>query len=183
MSWALYELGRQPHLQEQLHTEIQNADTKLPIAERVKSITYLDYVLKEGLRLHPPVPIFARTVAEDTIVDDRVVPKGTEIGVFTYMLHRNPSYWTDPDTFNPNRFGEEEFLKRNPYIYVPFSVGSRNCEGQKFVLLEEKIMMYHIVLNFKFTCLQDDAHVAEGTDESEKGLFLQFQSRLGAENE
>lgn len=180
LSWTLYELGRRPDLQERLHAELTNADASLGIIERVKSIKYLDHVLKEGLRLHPPVPIYARIVDADTVVDGKMIPKGTNIAIFTYMLHRNPTYWNDPDTFNPDRFGEEEFFRRHPYVFVPFSAGSRNCIGQKFALLEEKIMLYYIVLKLKFVSLQKEEEICdcfEVIHKSENGLYLNFQSR------
>ena len=89
-------------------------------------------------------------------------------------------YWDNPDTFNPDRFGEEEYFRRNPYVYVPFSAGSRNCIGQKFALLEEKIMMYHIVLNYRFTSIQKEEDIADCFEiihKSENGLYLSFQLR------
>jgi len=180
MAWTLYELGRRPDIQDKLHLEIVNADQNMGIIERVKSLKYLDHVLKEGMRLHPPVPIFARQVEEDTPVDDKIIPKGTQLAIFTYMLHRNPEYWDDPNTFNPDRFGKDDYLKRNPYIYIPFSAGSRNCIGQKFALLEEKIMMYHVVANYRFVSLQNEDDIEDCMEiihKSENGLYLKFVRR------
>ena len=180
LSWTMYELGRRPDLQDKLHAELLTADPELGIVEKVKSMKYLDYVIKEGLRLHPPVPIYGRVTDADTLIDGNVVPKGTNIAVFAYMLHRNPAYWKDPDTFNPDRFGEDEYLKRNPYAYVPFSAGSRNCVGQKFAQLEEKIMLYYIVLNYRFASTQKEKDIADCFEiihKSENGLYLTFESR------
>jgi cytochrome P450 family 4 subfamily V len=180
LSWTMYELGRKPDVQEKLYAELINADPELGIVERVKSIKYLDYVLKEGLRLHPPVSMFGRIVDTDTVVDGKVIPKGTNVALFAYMLHRNPMYWDDPDTFNPDRFGKEDYFKRNPYVYIPFSAGSRNCVGQKFAMLEEKIMMYYLVLNYRFTSTQKEEDISDCFEiihKSENGLYMTFESR------
>ena len=125
LCWTLYELGKHPDIQDRLYEEIKTADPDLPIVDKVKSIKYLGYCIKEGLRLHPPVPLFGRVTEEDTVIDNNVIPKGTEIAVNPYDLHRNPMYWSDPDTFIPDRFGDEMFLKRNPYCYVPFFCWSK----------------------------------------------------------
>ena len=176
----MYELGRRPDIQDKLHAELLKVDPELGIVEKVKSVKYLDYVLKEGLRLHPPVPIYARVIDTDTVIDGNVVPKGTSVAIFAYMLHRNPEYWDDPDTFNPDRFGEEEFSKRNPYVYVPFSAGSRNCIGQKFALLEEKIMLYYLVLNYRFASTQKEEEILDCIEvihKSDNGLHMTLEAR------
>ena len=65
---------------------------------------YLDACIKESLRLYPSVPIIARELEEDCVIDDLHIDKGTTVGVFVLALHRNPLFWDDPDKFDPNRF-------------------------------------------------------------------------------
>ena len=182
LSWTLYELGRKKNrpIQEKLYQEISDIDPNLSIVEAVKSCRYLDAVIKEGMRLHPPVPIFSRTAKEDVVVENKNIPRGTEIGIFVYALHRNPEYWDDPDDFIPERFLDEKHARRHPYSYIPFSAGSRNCVGQKFAMLEEKIMLYHLISNFRFTSVQEETDVRgcmEIIHKSENGLLLSFTSR------
>jgi len=181
LSWTLYELGRHPEIQSKLYEEIKSADLDLPIAERVKSIKYLDCVLKEGLRLHPPVPIFARAAEEDIVIGNNVVPKGTDLNISVYDLHRNPMYWDNPDEFIPERFFDEKSSKRNPYCYIPFSAGPRNCFGQKFAVLEEKIFLYHLISMYELKSVQDYNSDVKSCMEiihkSENGLLVEFLSR------
>ena len=65
---------------------------------------YLECCVKEALRLYPSVPVFGRTTEQDMEIDGKVVPKGTTALVFTYLLHRNPTVWNEPDEFRPERF-------------------------------------------------------------------------------
>ncbi|XP_057305683.1 cytochrome P450 4V2-like [Hydractinia symbiolongicarpus] len=181
LSWIIYLLGRYPKVQEKLHQEIDKIEEKSGcLIDKLKECKYLDYVIKEGLRLHPPVALFARVLEQDTKIDGHIVPKGTEIGVFVKALHLNPKYWNEPEKFNPDRFGEDSFSKRNPYIYVPFSAGSRNCIGQKFAMLEEKIFLYHIMSKFRVESVQKECEVEESFEiihRSTNGLWIKFFSR------
>lgn len=96
-------------------------------------------------------------------------------------LHTNPAYWDEPFTFNPDRFSEEKFAKRNPYCYVPFSAGPRNCIGQKFAMLEEKVLLYHIVLNFEIEATQKESDVHpcfEIIHKSVNGLNVKLTQRV-----
>ena len=183
LSWTLYMLGLYPEVQKKLHKEIDEAsvDDESNIVETIKSLKYLEYVMKEGLRLHPPVPIIGRELEEDTPIKGVVVPKGTALAIDTIALHTNPAHWDDPLKFNPDRFAEEKFVIRNPYCYVPFSAGPRNCIGQKFAMLEEKILLYHIMLNFEIEAAQKEMDVHACIDiihKSENGLKVKLKRRV-----
>ncbi|XP_057313640.1 cytochrome P450 4C1-like [Hydractinia symbiolongicarpus] len=181
LAWILYLLGRHPEVQKKLHAEIDSVDTRCGnVIEKIRELKYLEYVIKEGLRLHPPVSLFARLVEKDTVIGEHVIPSGTEIGLDVYALHSNPEYWDEPERFNPDRFSEEKFLKRNPYCYVPFSAGSRNCVGQKFAMLEEKIFLFNVMSNFYLTSIQHKDEVEECFEiihKSNNGLMVKFSSR------
>ena len=97
-----------------------------------------------------------------------------------FSIHTNPEDWDDPLSFNPDRFCEDKFLKRKPYTYLPFSAGPRNCIGQKFAMLEEKIFVYFILSNFQINSVQDDKHLEEYSSlihASANGLYIEFHNR------
>lgn len=71
---------------------------------------------------------------------EHLVPAGCTIAVIPYMVHRDAEQWPDPHVFQPERFLTQNSQGRHPYAYVPFSAGSRNCIGQRFALLEEKVV-------------------------------------------
>ncbi|XP_047354947.1 cytochrome P450 4C1-like [Vespa velutina] len=77
-----------------------------------------------------------------------IIPAGSICNVNIYSLHRNPNIWKNPDVFDADRFLVENTKGRNPYSFIPFSAGPRNCIGQKFAMLELKLMVAYILHNF-----------------------------------
>ena len=180
LSWTLYLIGRHPEVQKKLHTEIDNASVSENLLDKIRNMKYLEYVIKESLRLYPPVPFYARVLDKDTLIDGQLFPKGATVSIDVISIHTNPEDWDDPMSFNPDRFGEEKFYKRKPYTYLPFSAGPRNCIGQKFAMLEDKIFVYFILSNFQINSVQDDNDVQEYSSmihASANGLYIEFHNR------
>lgn len=111
--------------------------------------------MKEGLRLCPSVPLVGRRLHEDLEVKtgtdkNYTIPSGTIVYVFIYMLHRDPETFANPESFDPDRFLSSGTERRNPFAYVPFSAGPRNCIGQRFAMSEVKIVLAFLLRNFRF---------------------------------
>lgn len=114
----------------------------------MSDMKYLERVIKEAMRLYPPVPIIGRTLSEDVQIDDYCIPEGCMIKIDLFNLHRDPRYFADPEKFDPDRFLPEA-VNRHPFAYIPFSAGPRNCIGQKFASYEQKTVICAILRNFK----------------------------------
>ncbi|KAL6446830.1 hypothetical protein ACFW04_001335 [Cataglyphis niger] len=106
-------------------------------------------IIKETLRLFPSVPIITRKLAENVKMGNYTFPKDTTIVLGISLTHRNPEVWSDPKKFDPDRFLPDNSKHRNPYAYIPFSAGPRNCIGQKFALLEEKAILTAILRKWR----------------------------------
>ncbi|PSN42807.1 Cytochrome P450 4c3 [Blattella germanica] len=138
----------------------------------LQEMKYLECCIKEALRLYPSVPVIARHLTEDIeivknardpkcnsiplfttnylfISAHYTIPAGTTAIIVTYMLHRNPQIYPQPEKFNPDNFLPENVLGRHPYAYIPFSAGPRNCIGQKFAILEEKAVIASVLRRYR----------------------------------
>ncbi|XP_049535219.1 probable cytochrome P450 4d14 isoform X1 [Anopheles darlingi] len=185
ISFACYHLSRNPAIQQKVYEEIQ--EIVGPDAARIEltnstlqDLRYLDLVIKETLRINPSVPIFGRRSAGDMTIDGVPVPKGMEFGVLIYALHNDPELYPEPERFDPERFSEEAQAARPPYSYIPFSVGARNCIGQRYAMLEIKTMLVKVLANFRLLPCEDQNRLLIKTDMTLKpvnGAFVKIVNR------
>ena len=157
ISWSLYTLSEHPDIQRKCREEIRSVLNGRKILEwkDLDSLKYTSMCIKESMRLYPPVPMIGRKLNEDFIVDGYIIPKGTPLSIPIVMLHRNPSYWENPDVFDPSRFSEEKPGGSN-FSYIPFSAGHRNCIGQKFALTEELVTVARVINQFELEAVTKD---------------------------
>ncbi|KAF7390697.1 hypothetical protein HZH66_009177 [Vespula vulgaris] len=135
------------NIRNEVSTVMEQKDFKMTISV-IQEFSYLERCLKESLRLYPSVHSVLRYISKDMQLKNYLIPAGTTCNVSIHSLHRNPEFWPNPDVFDPDRFLPENMKGRNPYSYLPFSIGPRNCIGQKFAMLELKLMVAHILYNF-----------------------------------
>ena len=154
ISWSLHLIGLDPEVQSKVHEELDYVfgdDKSRPITSSdIKQLKYLECCIKEALRLFPSVPGIARLVSEDFKLESYTIPKGATLFIYPYALHRNKEVFPQPELYRPQRFMENmnSETRINPYSYVPFSAGPRNCIGQRFALTEEKIVLANLFRNF-----------------------------------
>lgn len=120
--------------------------------EHLSRMIYTERVIKEALRLFPPVPILARKCSADIQLDAGTIPNETNILVNILHVHKNEQIWgPNAKSFYPDHFLPENIAKRSPYCYLPFSGGARNCIGMKYAWLTLKIVLAHLLRSYKFT--------------------------------
>lgn len=183
ITWTLLCLGNELEIQEKVYQEIKDVMEKCDGSIDIQTISqlkYLERICKETHRLIPSVCTFSRTVMEDIMIDKYVVPKGAMLAVHVHGLHHNPTVWTNPEKFDPDRFLIEQSQNRNPYAYVPFSAGPRNCIGQKFANLEQKLILAMLLQKWivKSSLSQEDVQKYMAvTVQPLNGLYLYFTPR------
>lgn len=155
LSWIIFILGHHRNVQAKAQAEIdffvsEKFDSKINLGQ-LKQLKYLECCIKEGLRLFPSVPLIGRHLEHDLIIENRYkIPKGTNVFVHIYMLHRDPKVYPNPEQYNPDRFMDGNSDGRNPFSFIPFSAGPRNCIGQKYAMTEMKTILVYLLKNFKF---------------------------------
>eukprot|EP00479_Gromia_sphaerica_P009549 TRINITY_DN405_c0_g1_i4.p1 TRINITY_DN405_c0_g1~~TRINITY_DN405_c0_g1_i4.p1 ORF type:complete len:173 (-),score=39.22 TRINITY_DN405_c0_g1_i4:162-680(-) len=121
--------------------------------KQLKQFTYVDWVVQEGLRLYPPAPTAQRVCQEDIEIGGHLIPKNTTVHIPIWSVHHDDRNYRDPEKFDPQRWDPEsdEFKKRHPMAWIPFTEGPRKCIGYRFALEELKIVLVNLYKNFTFT--------------------------------
>ncbi|CAF1047671.1 unnamed protein product [Rotaria sordida] len=147
INFTCYLIGSHPDVQAKVHAEIDaifSGDKERPCTmEDAQRMIYLDAVIKESMRVLPPVPFVMREAQEDFICNGQTIRKGTTLYIFIYGVHYDSNAFPQPERFDPDRFYQSSVMdeERSPYAFIPFSAGSRNCIGQRFAQLEEKVVL------------------------------------------
>ena len=156
ISWTLYCLARYPEHQQKVREEVNNVLMGQEWLEfdDLKELKYTQWCIKEAMRLYPPVFNYFRKTSADIELDGYLVPKGVLIAINVYSIHRHPDIWENPDEFDPLRFHPDNTEGRDPYAYIPFSAGQRNCIGQNFAMNEERVVVASIVRRFRLSLVE-----------------------------
>ena len=160
LSWALYLLGEHTQVlaaAEREALELLNDDLLIDNSvwneQTLHRMTYLDQVIKETLRLYPPIHVGNRFAKEDVTLDDYTIPKNSRLMVSIYLTHRDKTVWDAPESFCPHRFERSQqpgsTEKRPSLSYIPFGGGPRNCIGATFAQIEGKVVLSRILQKFE----------------------------------
>lgn len=167
MGFLAYNLATHPHIQKTLQEEIDETfpEKAQPTYEALMKMDFLDMALNESMRLYPIANRLERVSKSSVDINGVTIPKGTVVMVPVYTLHRDPTLWPEPDAFKPERFSKENKDRMDPYSYLPFGAGPRNCIGMRFALLMMKLAVVEILQNFSFvTCKETEIPMELGND-------------------
>nr|P0DO38.1 RecName: Full=Cytochrome P450 71D180; AltName: Full=Carvacrol synthase; AltName: Full=Carveol synthase; AltName: Full=Gamma-terpinene hydroxylase; AltName: Full=Limonene hydroxylase [Thymus vulgaris]QEU48954.1 cytochrome P450 monooxygenase CYP71D180 [Thymus vulgaris] len=153
IQWALSELMKNPEKMVKAQAEVREklkGKTNPDVAD-VQELKYLHSVVKETLRLHPPFPLIPRLCKEECEVTGYTIPAKTRILVNVWSIGRDPAYWKDPDTFNPDRFDEvSRDVIGNDFELIPFGAGRRVCPGLHFGLANVEVPLAQLLYHFDY---------------------------------
>nr|XP_029718015.1 probable cytochrome P450 28a5 [Aedes albopictus] len=161
ISFMLYEIAKNPEVQKRLRQELLKVTSENGTVsyDSLLELPYLEQVVNESLRLWPPAAFISKKCTEPMelpLTDSRNVPIGKEICAIIniWSMHRDPEYYDDPLTFNPDRFSPETG-GTGPYrekgCFIPFGDGPRQCLGMRFARMQVKRCLYELVKNFEIT--------------------------------
>ena len=149
-SMVLY-FAMHPDVQDKAYEEIMTClgDDETITHDHIKDMEYLEAVTKETLRIKPPIAEHDRCCVKDTVVCGIPIKKGTIIQIPIPAAHYHEDFFPEPMTFNPDRFLKENEDKIIPYTWRPFGAGLRVCIGQRFAMMEIKIMVAKLLQKFQ----------------------------------
>lgn len=147
VEWLMAELLSHPEAMKKVYEELNEVVGPNNSVEEfhLSKLTYMNAVIKETLRLHPPLPfLLPRFPSKSTTIGGYSIPKGTKIFLNVWAIQRDPSVWENPNEFVPERFlsgegSQVQFSSGNNFGFIPFGSGRRICAG---VPLAERIVIY-----------------------------------------
>jgi cytochrome P450 len=167
LAWTFALLGQHPEIHAQVVKEVDQIEIKHQL---------LDNVIKESLRLYPPIHIGNRRVAEEMEFAEGKVPAGERMFYSIYLTHRDPEIWENAEQFCPDRFSHGR--KTPPFAYVPFGGGPRSCIGAAFGQAEARIVMTRLLQKFTFEFTNHPIHAHMGaTLEPHPGVMMKVKRR------
>lgn len=149
MAFAFHALTENSVILRNLQTEIDGVvGARRPTFSDVPELRETLMAVQEALRLYPPSYWIPRTAVQDDEIDGFPIPAGTEVSIMTYVIHRHPDIWTDPNRYDPQRFTPEQSAKRHSLAWMPFGAGQRLCVGKDFALMEAQLIMARILSQY-----------------------------------
>ncbi|XP_027026676.2 cytochrome P450 3A40-like [Tachysurus fulvidraco] len=157
LSFLFYNLSSNPETMKKLQKEIDETfPNKAEVDyDTVMNMDYLDATVNESLRLYPVALRLERVCKKTVEINDLTIPKDTVVLIPIYALHRDPEFWPDPETFNPERFTKENKESIEQYAYMPFGLGPRNCIGMRFALVAMKLAIVEILQRFDISLSEE----------------------------
>ncbi|MEO0658650.1 MAG: cytochrome P450 [Pseudomonadota bacterium] len=176
LAWALYLLALNPDWQNQVAEEAGSLENDFSTMAR---LPLTRDVFREALRLYPPVPMMVRETTRAERFRDRDVPKGSQIVLSPWHLHRHTRLWDRPDEFDPARWQTENGKACQRDAFIPFSAGPRVCTGAGFAMVEGPLILAHLVRTFRFDCVagRNPIPVAHLTVRAKDGIWLRITKR------
>lgn len=154
LTFTGYLLGRHPGVAARVASAARGLDDD-GFIDGVVECVELDRVVKESLRLYPPVYGIFREPIEDDVLGGYRIPSGSILALNQWVVHRDDRFFDQPDEFRPGRWTEEFEDSLSPGAYFPFAAGPRRCLGDRFALLEAKLILAMILREYQFELVSE----------------------------
>lgn len=152
LTTMFYVLAKHPEWQERLRKFSQSLNKTYLDFEDLDRLEEMEWVMKESLRMYPPLPTKPRRLVKDVEHFGIQFKKGQFISISPAHTHYMEEYWSEPEKFDPERWSPERAeYKKHPYQWIPFGGGAHMCVGQHFADLQVKAVMHQILLRFNWT--------------------------------
>jgi cytochrome P450 len=152
LAWIFCFLAQNPAIETKLQEELTTVlGGRLPTVEDLPKLVYTDKIVKETLRVRPPVWVFVRETTNECRLEGYTLPKGTTVFLSQWAMHYDPRYFNEPQKFDPERWTPEMQKDLPKYAYFPFGGGPRLCIGNTFALMEAVLVVATLAQRFRLT--------------------------------
>ena len=147
-----YALAKNPEWQERLWSEVESLGVETLSSNDLSKMVETGWVMKEALRLYPPLSTLPKFSNKAFEFDGHMVPAKALVVTYPIHTHHSKDYWDSPKNFDPLRFSDErKEHKRNAYSWIPFSGGAHMCIGLHFAEMQIKLVMFEMLKNYRWT--------------------------------
>ncbi|MBA3545968.1 MAG: cytochrome P450 [Nannocystis sp.] len=174
----IYHLGVHPEAQARARAEQDAMVDREYTLESLRAMPWLEAVIKESMRLIPPIGGAFRVMTEDAEYGGFTIPKGHRVAIGPRAAHREAEHWPDPERFDPERFIREAD-DRPPFAWIPFGGGPRICLGQHFAMLEMHVVLAMLLREFEWSLTpgQDQSFVIIPLPRQRSGTLIELKRR------
>lgn len=157
LTYTWYLLSQHPEVEAKLHAELARVlGGRAPTYNDLETLPYTKMVIEESMRLYPPAPgISNRAVLDDDEIGAVKIPKGAQVGIMPWLLHRHRLLWDHPERFDPERFSPERSQGRHRFAYLPFGGGPRVCIGMALAMAEAQLILATIAQRYRLKLVPD----------------------------
>lgn len=151
LTWAFYLISQHPEVEAKLYAELDAVlHGRVPTFDDLPQLPYTEMVIKETLRLYPPVwALVGRQANADTMLADYQIPKDSLVFILPYLTHQLSRFFPEPERFDPERFTPEREAALPKFAYLPFGGGPRVCIGNSFALMEARLILATVAQRFR----------------------------------
>jgi cytochrome P450 len=176
LGWALYLLATHSDWQDRVAEEARGASADFASVARLRVTRD---VFREALRLYPPVPMMVRETTREERFRNRSLPRGAQVVLSPWHLHRHERLWENPDHFDPARWQTENGRTCGREAYMPFSAGARVCTGAGFAMVEGVLLLALLLRDFRVAPVPGREPVPEAhlTVRAREGIWLRITPR------
>ncbi|HET8526198.1 MAG TPA: cytochrome P450 [Actinomycetota bacterium] len=155
LTWTWWLLSRNPEAEARLHAELDEVlPDRVPSVGDLPMLPYTQGVISESIRLRPPAWAIGRTAVAGHQANGYAIDRGSIVVVSPWLLHHDPRWWPDPDSFRPERWLADD-PGRPRYAFIPFGGGPRVCIGEPFARLEAAMLLAAIARRWRFASTTD----------------------------
>jgi cytochrome P450 len=156
MSWTWFLLSQNPEVEERLSSELRRVlDGRSPRVKDLADLPYLERVIKESMRLYPPVWALVRNPVKECEIGGYRIPAGSSVLMSQWVMQRDLRYYAEPERFNPDRWLNVRANEMPKFAYFPFGGGSRTCIGASFAMTEAALVVAAIAQRYTVRVLPD----------------------------